>query len=295
VKRTRRSNLTSSSTIVAFSRDFDKEKEKVFAKQKSDLREERKRQAKVSKVQNGKPPPHSPAQPERPLRASNMQPSMSSVLAEMKVRSPAVEPKPVLSPVREVVAQESPTRDRYNDPHVHQNNYSNSNLTPKSPRSSSRSNDETIQKSAYSNPGPENPLPSNRYNDGSVQQNKYSNAPPRSPRSSNRRNDASVQESSYSNPAARSPKSSNHYNDDPPFATPHRSTDKESLTPNRTPSSGNASSQPMQAPFTTGRMNTETTRTEAPPSTPVSARTATAMRQKARLRRQRMQTSISPS
>jgi hypothetical protein len=136
---------------------------------------------------------------------------------------------------------------------------------------------------------------SNRYNDGSVQQNNYSNAPPRSPRLSNRRNDESVQESSYSNPAARSPKSSNHYNDDSPAATPHRSTDKESLTPNRTPSSGNVSSQPMQAPFTTGRMNTETNVTEAPPSTPVSARTASAMRQKARLRRQRMQTSISPA
>jgi hypothetical protein len=281
------------STIVAFSRDFDKEKEKVFAKQKSDLREERKRQAKESKVQNGKPPPRSPVQPERPLRSSNMQPSMSSVLAEMKVRSPAVEPKPVLSPVREVVAQESPACDRYNDPHVRQNNYSNSNLAPKSPRSSSRYTDESLQKSVYSNPGPENPMPGNRYDDGSVQQNNYSNAPPKSPRMNNRRNDESVQESSYSNPAARSPESSNHYNGDSRAATPHRSTDKESLTPNRTPSFGNASSQPMQAPFTTGQMNTETNRTEAPPSTPVSARTATAMRQKARLRRQRMQTSPS--
>jgi hypothetical protein len=74
---------------------------------------------------------------------------MSSVLAEMKVRSPAVEPN--LCYLQCGRSGES-YRDRYDDPHVHQNNFSNSNLTPKSPRSSSRSNDETIQKSAYSGP-----------------------------------------------------------------------------------------------------------------------------------------------
>jgi len=82
--------------IVSFSRDFEKAKEEVFANEKRKEREERKRQAKgkvgAGKGQRGRPPTHSPAQPERKthqpmLRASNFQPSMSSVLQEIKSRS----------------------------------------------------------------------------------------------------------------------------------------------------------------------------------------------------------------
>lgn len=83
------------STIVTFSRDFDKAKEEVFANEKRKQREERKRQAVVSNgmaSQHGRPPTHSPAQPERKLseqptlKASNHQPSMGHVLDELKTR-----------------------------------------------------------------------------------------------------------------------------------------------------------------------------------------------------------------
>ena len=96
--------------IVSFSNDFDKEKEQVATNQKRKLREERKRQASLSKKgrnQVGKPPPYSPAPSDRGLlRASNHQPNIGSVLNEMGSCSPpretAVdhdEPPPVQSAV----------------------------------------------------------------------------------------------------------------------------------------------------------------------------------------------------
>lgn len=89
-------------TIVRFSHDFDKAKETVIANQKKEEREERKRQAKAAKVADGKAAVQSPLPTEKRLKASNMQPSMGSVLAEMKSRSSA--PKlsaTALSPVKE--------------------------------------------------------------------------------------------------------------------------------------------------------------------------------------------------
>lgn len=83
--------------FVAFSREFDKAKEQVLAKEKLKQREERKRQASsnTAKTPNGKPPTYSPAPSERKmtdmlLTSSNLQPSMSTVLQQMKERSSSV-------------------------------------------------------------------------------------------------------------------------------------------------------------------------------------------------------------
>jgi len=112
-------------TIVAFCRDFDKAKELVFANEKKQQREERKRQAtnkagKTASNQNGgRPPTYSPAQPpERKtmLRASNLQPSMSGVLKELKSRTlppvvPAVAPAPTRQPQAKNESIDPPVRE----------------------------------------------------------------------------------------------------------------------------------------------------------------------------------------
>lgn len=84
--------------IGTFSRDFDKAKEQVFENEKKKNREERKRQASkgktpTRKIHDGRPPTHSPAHAERSvtdvgmMKVSNLQPSMSLVLKELKGRS----------------------------------------------------------------------------------------------------------------------------------------------------------------------------------------------------------------
>lgn len=81
--------------IVSFSRDFDKAKEEAFENEKIKRREERKRSANAPKRdQSGKPPAHSAAHAKnagaselKPIRVSNMQPNMSSVLKEVTTRS----------------------------------------------------------------------------------------------------------------------------------------------------------------------------------------------------------------
>ena len=77
--------------IVQFSRDFDKAKEQVAAIQKRRLRDERKRNAS-NKGTQGRPPPYSPVPADRKqvnLKVSNHQPSMSSIINDIKNRSPA--------------------------------------------------------------------------------------------------------------------------------------------------------------------------------------------------------------
>ena len=77
--------------IVQFSRDFDKAKEQVAQIQKRKLRDERKRKASNKDTQ-GKPPPYSPVPADRKqvnLKVSNHQPSMSSLINDIKNRSTA--------------------------------------------------------------------------------------------------------------------------------------------------------------------------------------------------------------
>lgn len=117
------------STIVVFSRDFDKAKETVFEQEKKKMREERKRQAKgksqVAKQQQvvGRPPTYSPANQERKtadhsmLKASNFQPSMSSVLSELKSRTSPAPAEQACAPVYSSPspAQQAPSQPRSMD------------------------------------------------------------------------------------------------------------------------------------------------------------------------------------
>jgi Formin Homology 2 Domain/Subunit CCDC53 of WASH complex len=79
------------SIIVTFSRDFDKAKEQVLANEKFKQREERKRQANSNADRTPSRPSHySPAVSEKKsvdtLKLSNLQPNMSPILSELKVK-----------------------------------------------------------------------------------------------------------------------------------------------------------------------------------------------------------------
>lgn len=81
--------------IVAFSRDFDKAKERVLAIEK---KKQRDKKAASEKPRKGKPPVHSsPAPKDRRVRASDHQPSMGSILNELKAR-PKISQTPVRKP-----------------------------------------------------------------------------------------------------------------------------------------------------------------------------------------------------
>ena len=77
------------SIIVAFSRDYDKATDQVLANEKRKQRE--RKQSGNGSSRQGKPPMHSSPAPavERPLKASNHQPSMGSILKELKARPQA--------------------------------------------------------------------------------------------------------------------------------------------------------------------------------------------------------------
>ena len=85
--------------MVSFCRDFGKAVELVTEKERRKNREQKKSNARPA----GKPPTHSPLIPERKahqtsmLRASNLQPNMSSVIKEMRAtpqRPPPTSPEP---------------------------------------------------------------------------------------------------------------------------------------------------------------------------------------------------------
>lgn len=70
------------STMVTFSRDFEKAKDEVAERERKQLREERQQERKRTPIKTT--PPKSQSPQKSMLRASNLQPNMGSVLQQLK-------------------------------------------------------------------------------------------------------------------------------------------------------------------------------------------------------------------